>query len=132
MKITYDPQADAISIDLVARARRHRTDRLAPGVLLHSDRKGRPVELEILMASTRYPKRELERIGSPVELLTLAQAGAEAKLAPATLRKQIHNDRLKAEKRGHDWLVSRAELINYLESRAPRGHSVRKARAVSS
>ncbi len=132
MKITYDPQADAVSIDLVTRARRHRTARLAPGVLLHSDRKGRPVEIEILMASTRYAKRELESIGSPVEWLTLAQAGAEVKLAPATLRKQIHNGRLKAEKRGHDWLVSRAALLTYLENRAPRGQPARKARAVSS
>ena len=132
MKITYDREADAVSIDLVRRARRRRTDRVAPGVLLHSDSKGRPVELEILMASSRYQLRELERIGSPVEWLTLAEAGAEAKLAPATLRKQIHNGRLNGEKRGHDWFVSRAELATYLETRGRRGRSARKTQRVAS
>ena len=131
MQITYDPEADAVSIDLLRRARRRRTDRLAPGLLLHRDGKGRPVELEILMASTRYPLRELQSIGSPVQWMTLVQAGAEAKLAPATLRRQIHNGRLRAEKQGHDWLVSRAELSTYLENRGQRRPSRKKKHAVS-
>lgn len=122
MQITYDREADALGIELLPGARRARTRRLSSGLLLHIGRDEQPVELEILMASTRYPMETLEQIGSPVEWLSLAEAGQEADLAPSTLRKQIHNGRLEATKKGHDWLVSRAALWTYLENRGSRGH----------
>lgn len=48
--------------------------------------------------------------------MTLAEAAERAGLAAATLRWQIHNGRLKATKRGRDWLVSRKDLDAYLKS----------------
>lgn len=121
MLITYDREADALAIDLLPTATRARTERLRPGVFAHYDGEDRLIELEVLGASARYPRAELERVGTPADWLTLAEAAKEAALSPATLRSQIHKGRLKAEKRGHDWLVSRAGLWNYLENRAPQG-----------
>lgn len=117
MQITYDREADALAINLLPGARRAGTRRLDSGLLLHTGVGGQPVELEILMASARYPVETLEEGGSPVEWLTLAEAAQESGLASSTLRKQIHNARLEATKKGHDWLVSRAALWTYLENR---------------
>lgn len=74
MLVTYDREADALAIDLVENARRARTERLEGGVLLHRDRDGRAIEIEILGASARYPREALEQINSPVEWLTLLEA----------------------------------------------------------
>lgn len=132
MQLTYDEAVDALSIDLVPGARRARTRKLQPGVLVHYDQDGRLIELEILMASSRYPHADLARLGSPAEWLTLGEAATEARLSAATLRKQIHNHRLEAEKRGHDWVVSRAALWNYLESKGPQDRAaVRRRRRVT-
>jgi hypothetical protein len=108
MLVTYDREVDALAVDRLPGARRARTDVLEPGILLHRDKGGRPIELEIVAASTRYPVRDLEQIGSPVEWQTLGEASKEIGLSAATMRGLIRNKRLEAEKRGHDWRVSRA------------------------
>ena len=62
----------------------------------------------------------------PTVQLTLKEAAAEAAaqgepISPNTLRVQVRNGKLKAEKRGRDLVVTRQELRRYLESRSPAG-----------
>jgi excisionase family DNA binding protein len=128
MRITYDRAADTFSLELLPRAPRARTVELKAGVLVHFDRGGRLTGLEIRRASTRYARAALERLGSPMEWLTLGQAAAESGLSAATLRKQIHNGRIGAEKRGHDWLVTRVALQSYMATRAPQGRPAARPR----
>ncbi len=130
MKLTYDPQADALMIILVERrtraAQRHLVTReIAPAMYLDLDARGNPVSIEILDASARIPRKQLNALPSPARILSLAHAAKESRLSPDTLRRQINNGRLKATKRGRDWAVSATDLLNYLESRDTRGRPSR-------
>ncbi len=49
----------------------------------------------------------------PSSSLTLVEAAAELGLADSTLRHQVRNGRLKAEKRGGSWWITRRELERY-------------------
>jgi excisionase family DNA binding protein len=129
MQVTYDAEADAVSITLLADVPRAKTVQVRRGILVHFDAQDRLLELEILQARAQYPPATLERLGSPVEYLTLAQAAKETGLDASTLRRQILNKRLQGEKRGHDWLVTRAALWTYLDSRAPSGRPARRKKA---
>jgi hypothetical protein len=53
-------------------------------------------------------------VTKPSDLLTLPEAAKIAGLRPVTLRVQVFNGRLKAEKRGRDWWVTRKELERYM------------------
>jgi uncharacterized protein YuzE len=130
MKLTYDPQADALMFILVERrtkaAQRHLVTReIAPAMYLDLDARGNPVSIEILDASARIPRKQLNSLPSPARILSLAQAAKESRLSPDTLRSQINNGRLNATKRGRDWTVSATDLLNYLESRDTRGRPSR-------
>ena len=125
MKMTYDPRADALAIDLLD-AKTARSAQLAPNVTVDFDADGRLTSIEILGASVWYPPGELEHLHTGVEWLTLAEAAAAAAtegepISPDTLRSQVHKGRLPAEKRGRDLMVTRHDLLTYLESRAPQG-----------
>lgn len=45
--------------------------------------------------------------------MTLKEAAAILGILPATLRRQIANGRLQAQKRGRDWFVTAAEVERY-------------------
>lgn len=126
MQATYDEEADALSVTLVPEAARKRTARIAGGILLHFDAADHLIEIEVLGASGHYPKTVLERLESPAELLTIAEASKESGLAPDTLRKQAQKGKLKATQKGRDWIVTRADLYTYLENRAPSGRPARR------
>ena len=121
MRFTYDATVDALAIELAPGARSERTERIAPGINIDFDRRRRLISVEVLNASGFYPASDLAALESPEELLTLAEAACESGLSAATLRKQIHNEKLTAIKRGRDWMVARHTLWNYLETRDPRG-----------
>jgi excisionase family DNA binding protein len=127
MKLTYDAQADALMIILVEQAKRtasrpHIVSReIAPGIFLDEDHRGNAVGIEILDASARIPRKQLNALPSPARILSLAEAAKQSRLSPDTLRRQINNGRLKATKRGRDWAVSETDLVNYLESHDTRG-----------
>jgi excisionase family DNA binding protein len=119
-------------------ARRYLVTReVAPGVYIDEDARGNPVSIEILDASARIPRKQLNALPSPARILSLAEAARESRLSPDTLRSQINKGRLKATKRGRDWVVSETDLLNYLESRDTRGRpsrldsSVRKSRSMT-
>lgn len=82
---------------------------------------GRLTAVEVLDASSRYPVESLRTLESPADWMTLVDAAEESGLAPDTLRRQALSGRLAARKHGRDWLVSRAALWSYLETRAPSG-----------
>ncbi len=128
-RITYDPEADAMGVDLIPEATAWRAVKVAPGVRLDLDREGRPVFLEILGARALFPAAVLGSLETPEEWLTLKEAAAESGLAAATLKVQIHAGRLPAVKHGRDWFVTGRDLLNYLESRLPQGRPARNARA---
>jgi excisionase family DNA binding protein len=131
MKLTYDPQADALMIILVEQSGRNASRprvvsrEIAPGMFLDLDHRGNPLGIEVLDASARIPRRELNALPSPARVLSLAEAAKESRLSPDTLRSQINKGRLKATKRGRDWAVSETDLVNYLESRDARGRPSR-------
>ena len=126
MLVTYDAQADALSVDLLPGARRARTVQVRAGILAHFDERDRLIEIEILGAGAHYDPATLQRLVSPAEYLTLAEASRESGLEASTLRRQIHKGKVRAVKRGHDWLVTRAALWTYLENRAPSGRPSRR------
>jgi excisionase family DNA binding protein len=129
LRITYDDEADALTIELVPGKNSARTVEQGPGVYADFSADDKLISIEVLDASSRYPKELLETLNAPIQPLTLAQAAEESGIAAATLRKQIHNRRIKAIKQGRDWIIPRHELVNYLSSRAPQGRPSTSAKA---
>jgi excisionase family DNA binding protein len=121
MRLTYDPTVDTLAVELVHGVKSMQTKSMGPDINMDFDARGRLISLEVLNASGHYPADELATMETPVALLTLAEAAEESGLSAATLRKQIHNEKLRATKRGRDWMVARHTLWNYLETRDPRG-----------
>lgn len=129
-RITYDRAADAVAIIFAPRPDgRPLTKDLGHGV--SADFIGKQlVGFEILGASALIPPAALETIGAAGEELSLKQAAKEAKRQPQTLRKAIERGAIiGAEKRGRDWVMTRAALFNYLESLAPAGRPTKNKRA---
>jgi excisionase family DNA binding protein len=64
--------------------------------------------------------------------VTLTEAAEHLGIAPATLRHQIRNGSLEANKIGRDWIVNEAEVRRYAETslgkpgRPPRGQPRRR------
>jgi uncharacterized protein YuzE len=134
VEITYDPHVDALVVLLTKRGGKSAhscvTSREAiSGIYVDEDENGNLVAIEVLDASTRISRKQLDSLPSPVRILSLAEAAKLSRLAPDTLRSQINKGRLKAEKRGRDWTVSETELFNYLESRDARGRPSRRGPA---
>jgi excisionase family DNA binding protein len=121
MRITYDKDVDALSIDLVDQARSASTKEVAEGINLDFDKKGNLVAIEILDASRFGSAASLAKLPATSNELTLAEAAKESGLEPDTLRSLINKKRLPARKEGRDWKVELSDLYNYLESRDSRG-----------
>lgn len=112
--LTYDPEVDALAIQLSHGKGRPISREIAPGIYVDFDSRNRIVALEVLDASHHVPRANLQRLESPEEYLTLREAAKESGLSPTTLRVQIRNGRIKATKKGRDWLIGSTELFNYL------------------
>jgi len=122
MLVTYDPDVDALYIELLALGSRRRTQReVATGVILELGPKGEIAGLEILAASRFGTPRDLARFGRPSSRMRLAEAAAYSGLKAASLRNQILNGRLPASKNGRDWAVDLNDLEAYLAGRDARG-----------
>ena len=121
MTFTYDRAADALSIELLPDATSARMVRIAPDCNADLDKRGRLVSIEVLQASAYYPRAALEHLGRTSDELTLLEAAEESELAVTTLKNQIRAGKLKGVKRGRDWVVERADLWSYLESRSAAG-----------
>lgn len=112
--ILYDRAADALTLELLFDSPVKRTVRVTKGVYADLDSKGRVIALEVLDATRYFPQKALERLTETAQTLTLAEAAKQSGISAATLRKQIHNRRLRATKRGRDWMVTAHELANYV------------------
>jgi excisionase family DNA binding protein len=121
MKIEYDDSVDALAISFVDNPRSARTKEVAEGINLDFNAKGKLVVIEVLDASRFAPREKLRKFPSARRDLTLAEASDESDLASDTLRSLIHTKRLRATKVGRDWMVTLADLYDYLESRDARG-----------
>jgi excisionase family DNA binding protein len=112
--MTFDRGADAVYISCSSRRISH-THRVTPDVSVDVDKGGLVVGIEILNA-TEHLGANVNNLPSAREELSLTEAGKRSGLSPTTLRVQIRNKRLKAVKRGRDWIVTAADLENYLEA----------------
>jgi len=122
MRVTYDPDVDALYFELrELRARRRAQREIAEGVIIELGPNGELAGLEILGASRFGTPRALARFGRPSPRLSLSDAAAFCGLKAASLRNQILNGRLKASKVGRDWLVDVNDLEAYLTGRSVRG-----------
>lgn len=131
ISVTYDPEVDALAIDLDSNpVGQLTTRRLTEDHRIDFDRRGHLISLEVLNASRYYDRSLLERLPDPVEWLTLREAAAESGLSTSTLRTQLNTGRLIGVKRGRDWLVAGHELWNYLENRARQGRRPSNAEVI--
>ena len=64
-------------------------------------------------------------------MFTLTEAAALLGVAASTLRRQIHNGKLKGRLLGKTWVVTRAEVERYRRD-SLRGHAARSRTAASS
>lgn len=55
------------------------------------------------------------------DTLTTAEAAAVLGLQPGTVRTYIEQGLLRAEKRGRDWQIARAEVARYQQARRKAG-----------
>ena len=115
MELSYDDHTNTLVVTFVAKVRTTRFLKLAPFTTAFFDRWQRLVCIEICKASSIYSSAVLELFKQRPGFLSLAQAAEEISLSPATLRKQIHNKKLKAVKLGRDWLVTPTDLSVYVE-----------------
>jgi uncharacterized protein YuzE len=117
IRARYDRTADAAYISVGRRRKSETTRRVSHDVAVDFDRNGYVVGIEILNAREHFGP-DINRLPSAVEELSLAEAAArcDPPRSPTTLRVQIRNGRLKATKRGRDWVVTAAELETYLEA----------------
>ena len=118
---TYDEEADALAFELISTGKAARTYEIRPDLYVDIDRSGAIVAIEVLQASSKYDAEILSTLPTPGPLLTLNEAARLASLSPATIRKQIHNQRVPATKQGRDWFVSRKDIMAYLKNRSSRG-----------
>lgn len=127
MKFTYDAEADALYISL-DEATSANTVQVAKGVHMDFDAERRPIGVEILFASKYYSAAALQSIAAPRDELPLSQVAKESGVSAETWKKQLQAGRVKGRKIGRDWVVDRAEMLNYLESRDTRGRQAVKRR----
>jgi uncharacterized protein YuzE len=117
VRARYDRTADAAYISIGKRRRVETTEHASHDVAVDFDRNGYVVGIEILNAREHFGP-DVNKLPKAVEELSLAEAAVrcDPPRSPTTLRIQIHNGRLKATKRGRDWVVTAADLETYLES----------------
>lgn len=129
MRITYSEKADALAIELVDEPKSVRTQALNERTNLDFDADGRLVLIEVIGASEIYPRASLAQLAVTRNEMPLAQAAKESGLAHNTLRLLVNQGKLKATKRGTDWFVEYADVLNYMERRQARGRPAKRKKA---
>jgi uncharacterized protein YuzE len=129
IEMRYDPEADALAVELRPGASSARTVRVSDTVRADFDARGRLLGLEVLNASWHLDRKTLNGLPSGDDWLSLAEAEHESGLRATTLRVLLHRGRLVGEKRGRDWFVKATALFNYLESREAQGRRPTSAKA---
>jgi len=133
MRFTYDPDVDALAVQLAPGRKTARLIKLGRGITADLDADGRLITVEVLDASHWYDRPTLEGLTRPGREFTLAEAVKESGLEASTLRRQAGAGKIPgAEKRGRDWILPEAGLWSYLEGREARGRrpATRKGRRI--
>lgn len=115
--VEYDQEADALYVYVGRRRASAKTKKLSPGVFADYDKDGEIVGVEILRASEKVLANVANKAARRPRLMTLAEAERHTGLSAITLRSQIRNGRIRATKKGRDWLVGEDAIEEYLESR---------------
>ena len=123
MKVTYDRDADAMSI-VLADAEVEETKSFAPGFFADYDSDGRVVALEILKAGQKYDLSKTE-LQPPDPYMSLSDAGDMFGLSPTTLRHQIVKGVLKGKKFGRNWMVRHDHMAAYVRERSRKSNRSR-------
>ena len=123
MKVTYDRNADAMSI-VLADADVEETKSVAPGFYADYDADGRVIALEIINAGQKYDFNESD-IQPPDPYLSLSEAGEMFGLSPTTLRHQIARGVLKGRKFGRNWMVRHYDMAAYVRERSRKARRCR-------
>lgn len=121
LRLEYDPEVDALLVQYAPEGKSVRTIDRGDGVYEDRDERGRLVSVEVLDASRKYSREQLQVFGKPGSGMTLLQAARRIGIAASTLRVQINRGRIKASKQGRDWIVSKAALDAYQAGKAPSG-----------
>ena len=123
MRIAYDAEVDILTIDLVDDlSESPGAIELAPGLYADFTEDGRLLAVEILNASTKYPREELKKHPANYdEPISLAEAAYPAGMTPKALQLAIQRGRLQGRKIGRNWTTTINALHAYLESRKHEG-----------
>lgn len=125
--MSYDATADALAIDFARPPKgEHPVTRVLdparPQVRGDFSASGQLLSIEILDATTLIPRKALDLIKPPVVMLTMAEAVKLSGRQPTTLKIMLARGRIPgAEKKGRDWQIPAAGLLNYLETLPPTG-----------
>ena len=89
MKITYDPEADALYIQLRSTAKHYDSEDLEEGVVADFDEEGHIIGLEVLDASDRLTIDDLSTV-TYEDLVTEKKAKLHLPVVPTPVGKQNH------------------------------------------
>lgn len=131
MRMTYDPEADVLLIQLAERRGPGVAyDKVATGVLLGWTADERLSAIQILQASKHAPREVLERVESAATMSTPQELAKEHGLAAGTIGNAAAAGRFPgAVKRGGTWLIPNSAFVNYLEARGAAGRPPKSAKA---
>ena len=125
MRVTYDREADALSI-LMADGEVEQTKNIAPGVEVDFDLEGKVLAIEFLNASKKYDI-DTSGLEEPDPYYSLAAAAELYGLSATTLRHQIERKVLAGVKFGRNWVVHRDDLDEYIKEKSRKAKLVRSA-----
>lgn len=126
---SYDAVSDVLAVRYAGWGTPTKLVNAGNGVTLEFNEHGAPCGVTTAQASKHWPREHLDLLRGPQ--LTIAAAAKKVKRSPKTLRAQIRNGRIQAQKVGRDWLVWEADLMRYMASLGPTGGRPAGVRAQS-
>ena len=116
MKMTYDPEADILAIDLDMDGARRTGGQELPfgGGYADLAADGTILALEIWDASKKYPKEMLAGLDATGAPMSLAEAAKMAGVTAVALRRACEEGRLQGRKIGRNWTVTGSALAEFV------------------
>jgi hypothetical protein len=125
MYFSYNKELDILTINLHARPDRYwGTRSILPSVEADLTEDGVVQTIEVSSASLAYPAELLNSVADHKVWISLREAAESVGLSPDTLRVQVNNGRLRAEKKGPVWLTTLQWFEEYLASRRYNGKNI--------
>lgn len=128
MRMSWDPEVDVLMIFLDETRPIEKGGDLPIGdAYVDAAGDGTILQIEILRASEKYPKSQLEALTVAHRPMTLSEASKRSGLSVDALKKACQRGTLKGERIGHNWTVTQAALNDYIVSRWSREGRLAKA-----